>query len=169
MTATTAATDRRHPRAPACRVATWDMPRLKNERSRVAPTPLRSLPRAGISHSFLTDWPDGTGLWHLCRTPRAARLSASATWAALRVLAEHGLAERGPGGWRRGPAALADVAESTGAADLQREREERYRQDRQSWRARLRQYRGAGTIRPELNVKPPAAAQTAMPWRCCAG
>ena len=48
---------------------------------------------------------------------RAARLSASATSAALRVLAEHGLAERGPGGWRRGAVALADVAESTGAAD----------------------------------------------------
>ena len=74
---------------------------------------------------------------------RAARLSASAAAAALRVLAGHGLAERGPGGWRRGPAALADVAESTGAADLQREREERYRKDRESWRARLRQYQGA--------------------------
>ena len=71
---------------------------------------------------------------------RAARLSASAVSAALRVLAEHGLAERGPGGWRRGPVALDDVAESTGAADLQREREARYRQDRESWRARLRQY-----------------------------
>ena len=46
---------------------------------------------------------------------RAARLSASATSAALRVLAEHGLAERGPDGWRRGPVALADVAESAGA------------------------------------------------------
>ena len=74
---------------------------------------------------------------------RAARLSASATSAALRVLAEHGLAERGPGGWRRGPVALADVAESTGAADLQREREARYKRDRESWRARLRQYQGA--------------------------
>jgi hypothetical protein len=74
---------------------------------------------------------------------RAARLSASATSAALRVLAEHGLAERGPGGWRRGAVDLADVAESTGAADLQREREERYRQDREGWRARLRQYQGA--------------------------
>ena len=41
------------------------------------------------------------------------------------------------------PVALADVAESTGAADLQREREERYKQDRESWRARLRQYQGA--------------------------
>ena len=74
---------------------------------------------------------------------RAARLSASATSAALRVLAEHGLAERGPGGWRRGAVALADVAESTGAADLQREREERYKQDREGWRSRLRQYASA--------------------------
>ena len=71
---------------------------------------------------------------------RAARLSTSAVSAALRVLAEHGLAERGRDGWRRGGAALADVAESNGAADLQREREARYRQDRESWRARLRMY-----------------------------
>ena len=74
---------------------------------------------------------------------RAARLSASAASAALRVLAEHGLAERGPGGWRRGPVALADVAESTGAAGLQREREARYKRDRESWRARLRAVPGA--------------------------
>ena len=74
---------------------------------------------------------------------RTARLSASAVSAALRVLAEHGLAEHGLGGWRRGTAALTDVAESTGAADLQRERKERYRQDRESWRARLREYQGA--------------------------
>ena len=74
---------------------------------------------------------------------RAARLSTSAVSAALRVLAEHGLAEHGPGGWRCGPVALADVVESTGAADLQREREERYKRDRESWRARLRMYQGA--------------------------
>ena len=73
---------------------------------------------------------------------RTARLSASAVSAALRVLAEHGLAERGPGGWHRGLVALAGVAESTGAADVQREREARYRQDRESWRTRLRQYQG---------------------------
>ena len=77
---------------------------------------------------------------------RSARLIPSATSAALRVLAEHGLAERGPGGWRRGAVALADVAESTGAADLQREREERYKQDREGWRARLRQYQGARAV-----------------------
>ena len=74
---------------------------------------------------------------------RAARLSASATSAALRVLAEHGLAERGRRGWRRGPVALAGAAESAGAAGLQREREERYRKDRESWRARLREYQAA--------------------------
>ncbi len=74
---------------------------------------------------------------------RSARLSASAVSAALRILAGHGLAERGPGGWRRGGVALADVAESTGAAGLQREREERYQQDREGWRARLRRYQAA--------------------------
>jgi len=49
---------------------------------------------------------------------RAARLSPSAASAALRVLAEHGLAEHGPGGWRRGGVNLDEVAEATGAADL---------------------------------------------------
>jgi len=56
---------------------------------------------------------------------RAARLSPSATSAALRTLAERGLAERGRGGWRRGAADLDEVATSTGAADLHRERAER--------------------------------------------
>jgi hypothetical protein len=77
---------------------------------------------------------------------RAARLSASATSAALRALAEHGLAERGRGGWRRGAADLDDIAESTGAADLHRERKARYKQDRESWRARLRAYQGARQV-----------------------
>ena len=71
---------------------------------------------------------------------RAAWLSASATSAALRVLAGHGLAGRGPGGWRRGAVTLAGVAAATGAAGLQREREERYQRDREGWRARLRRY-----------------------------
>ena len=74
---------------------------------------------------------------------RVARLSASATSAALRILAEHGLADHGPGGWRRGDADLDNVAESTGAAGMNRDRAERYRQDREGWRARLRQYQGA--------------------------
>jgi len=71
---------------------------------------------------------------------RAARLSPSAASAALRTLAGHGLAERGRRGWRRGPAGLDAVAESTGAAARQQEREARYQQDRESWRARLRRY-----------------------------
>ena len=99
---------------------------------------------------------------------RAARLSTSATSAALRTLAEHGLAERGPGGWRRGAVALADVAESTGAAALQREREERYKQDRERWRARLRQYQG----NRQLPVPPAMAGggwTTATSTTRCAG
>jgi DNA-binding transcriptional ArsR family regulator len=93
---------------------------------------------AGLVHQVL----DGTGA-RGAEVARAARLSPSAVSSALRTLAEHGLAERGPGGWRRGPASLDDVAASTGAADLHRERAERYKQDRESWRARLAQYQAA--------------------------
>jgi hypothetical protein len=93
---------------------------------------------AGLVHQVL----DGTEA-RGAEVARAARLSSSATSAALRVLAGHGLAERGPGGWRRGGAVLDDVAAATGAADLQREREARYKQDRESWRARLAQYQAA--------------------------
>jgi len=93
---------------------------------------------AGLVHQVL----DGTEA-RGAEVARAARLSPSATSAALRVLAEHGLAERGCGGWRRGDASLDDVAESTGAAVIHRERAERYRQDREGWRARLAQYQAA--------------------------
>lgn len=75
---------------------------------------------------------------------RLAGLSPSAALAALRVLAEHGLAERGRGGWKRRAANLDDVATSTGAADLQRERAERYKQDRIGWRVRVAQFLAAG-------------------------
>ena len=93
---------------------------------------------AGLVHQVL----DGTEA-RGAEVARAARLSPSATSAALRVLAEHGLAERGCGGWRRGDARLDDVAEATGAAGIHRERAERYRQDREGWRARLAQYQAA--------------------------
>ena len=93
---------------------------------------------AGLVHQVL----DGTET-RGAEVARAARLSPSATSAALRILAEHGLAERGRGGWRRGDASLDDVAESTGAAGIHRERAERYRQDREGWRARLAQYQAA--------------------------
>jgi hypothetical protein len=93
---------------------------------------------AGLVHQVL----DGTEA-RGAEVARAARLSPSAVSSALRTLAEHGLAERGRGGWRRGPANLDDVATSTGAADLHRERAERYKRDREGWRARLAQYQGA--------------------------
>jgi DNA-binding transcriptional ArsR family regulator len=93
---------------------------------------------AGIVHQVL----DGTEA-RGAEVARAARLSPSAASAALRVLAEHGLAERGRSGWRRGDASLDDVAESTGAAGIHRERAERYRRDREGWRARLAQYQAA--------------------------
>jgi hypothetical protein len=76
---------------------------------------------------------------------RSARLSASATADALRVLAEHGLAERGPGGcWRRGPASLDDVADATGATQMYRERADAYDEDRDIWRKTI-----AGWLAPE--------------------
>jgi DNA-binding transcriptional ArsR family regulator len=93
---------------------------------------------AGLVHQVL----DGTEA-RGAEVARAARLSPSATSAALRVLAEHGLAECGRGGWRRGRTVLDDVAEATGAAGIHRERAERYRQDREGWRARLAQYQAA--------------------------
>ena len=93
---------------------------------------------AGLVHQVL----DGTEA-RGAEVARAARLSPSATSAALRVLAEHGLAERGRGGWRRGGASLDEVATSTGAAELHRERAERYKKDRESWRARLARYASA--------------------------
>ena len=93
---------------------------------------------AGLVYEVL-----GPGEARGAEVARSARLATSTVSAALRVLAEHGLAERGPGGWCRGAVALADVAELTGAAALQAEREARYKQDRDSWRARLRTYQGA--------------------------
>jgi hypothetical protein len=93
---------------------------------------------AGLVHQVL-DANEARG----AEVARAARLSPSAASAALRTLAEHGLAVRGRGGWRRGDASLDEVATSTGAADLHRERAERYKRDRESWRARLRVYQAA--------------------------
>jgi hypothetical protein len=93
---------------------------------------------AGLVYQVL----DGTEV-RGAEVARAARLSPSVTSAALRILAEHGLAERGPGGWHRGGADLDGVAKSTGAVDIQQEREAQYRRDRESWRARLRQYQAA--------------------------
>ncbi len=66
---------------------------------------------------------------------RAARLSESAAAAALRELARHGLAEHGPGGWRRGPADLGQVADAVGATRQHKERQAAYAADRATWQA----------------------------------
>lgn len=66
---------------------------------------------------------------------RTARLSESATAAALRVLGEHGLAEHGLRGWRRGPATLAAAADACGATRRHKERQAAYAADRAAWQA----------------------------------
>jgi hypothetical protein len=66
---------------------------------------------------------------------RAACLSSTAVSDALRVLAEHGLAERTAAGWVRGPARLADVADATGAAGAHADRVKAYAKDRDDWHA----------------------------------
>jgi hypothetical protein len=69
---------------------------------------------------------------------RTASLPVSTAAAALTELAAHGLAERGPGGgWRRGPASLYDVADTTGASDTWREREAAYKHDRDDWHEKI--------------------------------
>jgi hypothetical protein len=86
---------------------------------------------------------------------RAARLSASAVSVALRGLAEHGLAEHGPCGWRRGPASLDDVAESTGAADLWRERAAAYARERTEWRGLIGSWLARPAPGPDDDPPPP--------------
>ena len=98
---------------------------------------------------------------------RAARLSPSATSAALRVLAGHGLAERGRGGWRRGTADLDEVAESTGAADIHQERAQRYQEDRQLWRARLRKYAAPAAPSWHRTMAGSAWTMRTSGRRCC--
>jgi hypothetical protein len=64
---------------------------------------------------------------------RSVRLSAPATADALRVLAEHGLAERGPDLRPAREASLDDVADATGATQMYRDRADAYNGDRDTW------------------------------------
>jgi hypothetical protein len=95
---------------------------------------------------------------------RSARLSVSATAEALTVLAEHGLAERGPGGWRRGPARLDDVADATGATAMYRDRADAYDEDRVIWHETI-----AGWLAPKSgpaggdDPAPPPPADDVLP------
>ena len=93
---------------------------------------------------------------------RSARLSASATADALRNLAEHGLAERGPGGWRRGPARLDDVADATGATEIYREREDAYAKDRDEWHKKIEAWL-APKPAPEPGDNPPLPIDDILP------
>ena len=66
---------------------------------------------------------------------RTARLSEAATAAALRVLAEHGLAGHERRGWHVGPTVLADAADACGATRRHKERQAAYATDRATWQA----------------------------------
>jgi hypothetical protein len=68
---------------------------------------------------------------------RAARLSESATAAALRTLGEYGLAEHGPRGWARGPVSLAAAAAACGADSQHQDRRKLYERHRDRWRAKI--------------------------------
>lgn len=93
---------------------------------------------------------------------RLALLSGTATGDALARLAAHGLAERGPHGWRRGPADLTAVAVELGA-DLEAvELRELYRQQRQTWRALVASWHLPPASRPGFDVD--QASTELIPW-----
>ncbi|WP_433542048.1 hypothetical protein ACQP10_37815 (plasmid) [Streptosporangium sandarakinum] len=69
--------------------------------------------------------------------PGLAGVSQTAAKTALRALAEHGLAERVPGGWVRGPADPGDVAEQLGVPERVDAIVARYRSERAAWRTFL--------------------------------
>ena len=83
---------------------------------------------AALTYAILTDR-EATA----AEVARTARLGETAASGALRELAAHGLAERGQRGWRRGPAALDDVAIATGAMQAHVEQAGRYKADRDLW------------------------------------
>jgi len=68
---------------------------------------------------------------------RTARLGETATADALRALAAHGLAEKGPRGWTRGPASLDDIALSSGAMAAHAELTDRYSKERGAWHEKI--------------------------------
>ena len=64
-------------------------------------------------------------------------VSATAVSTALADLAAHGIAVRGPGGWRRGPADLDEIAADLGVPEALEALQARYRHERQEWLGRL--------------------------------
>jgi hypothetical protein len=107
---------------------------------------------------------------------RFAVLSATAADRALRLLGEHGLAERHRGGWCRGPVMLDEAAAATGADALEGEIRRAYVSQRDSWWGYLTgpdlpsasepgvqrypaRMRGSGVGRLAVSRGPPAGAE----------
>jgi hypothetical protein len=87
--------------------------------------------------------------------PVLTGLSASTVSTALASLARHGIAARGPGGWRRGPAGLDEVADQLRVPEVVAEIQARYRREREEWRGLL-------TLAPTAPVAPPDDDD--IPW-----
>jgi hypothetical protein len=82
----------------------------------------------------------------------AAMLSRRAAGQALLLLAEHGMAERGPGGWRRGPVDVDQVAERLDTTQEKfQSRVELYRRERATWRQWLSEHATDG----QTDAEPP--------------
>ncbi len=112
--------------------------------------------------------------------PGLTGLSATAVSTAVAGLAAHGIAARGPGGWRRGPASLDQAAQELGVPGLLEELQARYRRERQEWRSLLTLVRipiapaGHGDVpwpdAPDDDSEPGApAAARAPPRHGCGG
>jgi hypothetical protein len=84
--------------------------------------------------------------------PLLTGLSATAVSEALADLGAHGLAERGPGGWRRGPADLDDVAAQLGVPEILAALQDRYRREREEWRGLLMLARSPAVAAPGEDV-----------------
>jgi hypothetical protein len=86
--------------------------------------------------------------------PHLTGLSATAVGTALADLAACGVAARGPGGWRRGPASLDDVADRLGVPELLVGLQARHRRERQIWRG----------ILMHVSATPIAVGNEEIPW-----
>ena len=101
---------------------------------------------------------------------RDACLPPSTVAEALRVLAEHGLAERDGDGWRRGPADLDRLADAFGVTEIVAALVRRYQVERAAWRSLLDGHAAVRSSSPAVGVEdhpwpavlvePPRAAST---------
>lgn len=107
-------------------------------------------PAAAIAHAALGPTEAMSG--ELART---TRLSPEGQRTALRTLAEMGLAERGPRGWRRIPADLDELARALGADEAHDAVAERYALERATWQAMCAEQ---PAVNPPSTCVPAAAA-----------